>query len=189
MPPKGRKVDGGIPKSVVELRKLLEDAGLPCTKDGLGELAKTRKGCLKAGFSSMGTAMKKEDVDTSVKQEYIQLGSDDQRRGKLACYLLEPDKAFINATTSFHKEDVVETVALWLTEEQLSGPMWFNSISHSKIKCDAMRARTCHLPLDGVVRGGRPPEWSPPPPGGGEGRAGERAYGWAAVWAEGRAGK
>ena len=156
---KGRKVEGGIPKSVQELRKLLEDVGLPCTKEGLGELAKTHKGSLKAGFSAMGTAMKKADVDTSVNHEYLQLGSDEQRREKLACYVLDPDKAMIKTTTSFHKEDVVEFVVLWLTEEQLSGPMWFNSTSHAKIKCDAMRARTCHLPLEGVVRGDAPFRW------------------------------
>ena len=75
--------------------------------------------------------------------------------GKVACYVVDPHKSLIKTTTSFHKEDVVESVVLWLTEEQLSGPMWFHNSSHAKIKCDAMRERTCRLPIAGERVGKR----------------------------------
>ena len=88
---------------------------------------------------------------------YEDAKSDEDRRVVLAKFVIDSNqgKCMGKTSTSVSTSKAEKGVGQWLTEEQLAGPLYFNSTTHAKIRCKSLPSQDhedADLAKEGVLQ-------------------------------------
>ena len=125
-------LDCKVPKAVLLAREKLKAENMDITAETLGKALTSSD--LSALAASMRYALKKDGC-AGLNDSYKNLNTDEERRKWMADFCVDPcvSRCFAFNSTSRETESGIRGRKLWLTIEQMSSPIVFNSLEHAKI--------------------------------------------------------
>ena len=125
-------LDSKVPKAVLLARQKLQAQHLDITAENLG------KALTSSDLSTLASAMRynlNKGDDEKLKSDYKNIDSDDERRKWMAAYCVDPNvsRCFAFQKTTREITSGTKVRKIWLTLEQMAGPLVFNSMVHAEI--------------------------------------------------------
>ena len=130
---------GQLPKAAQEFKDMIKGLGGHVDANGVANACPQKR-------NQAAIAMK-ATMDEDTKKIWAALGNTQQdqqaRHQWLADYLLDPKIAVCKGrnTSSRRCQDGTKTKVLWITQNELAGPAYLNSVADAKVAVTAMQSR------------------------------------------------
>lgn len=133
-----------IPVPVKNAREKLEKLGLDVTMENIEKHLDAKE--VNALFGSLRTALQKPGCNVA-KDIFINADKG-EKKSMLAQYILDPELSTLGMTNAHMKEtlDVISRRRMWLTINQMAGPLMFNSLEDAELIAKDLQSRDHEKP-------------------------------------------
>jgi hypothetical protein len=132
-----------LPKALAVLKEVVQDDDGNVNPEALGKLDPKQRS---TAFSVLGTTLKR--MGAQYHDPYKALVSDEERRQHLANFLMCPENGTCSGYNETSRSEKKRKLSQgeWITEEELSGPLYLNSKVNAALAVNDLTQRPHELP-------------------------------------------